>query len=449
MTSDQTTRTARSGDTAERTEATSIGSRRVVGAVVRAAAFWRAVRGVARAGAAWAGRTIRPAGLLALAAATAGMAGGLALGWVEWVVAGAAAAAMLLLSVPFLFGARAYEVALALAHARIVAGQSARVHVRVRNRGHRVVLPGRIDVPVGEGLVEFDVPLLRAGRDTVRTVELPPQARGVVVVGPAVTVRSDPIGLVRRERSFEQLHELYVHPRTVVLPGIGTGLIRDLDGAPTRRLVDADISFHAIREYAPGDARRQIHWKSTAKTGRLMVRQFEESLRSRTVVVLGCAEGEHASDDEFELAVGAAASLAVHAVRDARDLDVVVGADIPRVVRNRLRAIRHLPTNAPRPLLDAFCEVQRLANTMPVEEVCRLTAEADAHVSVAVIVVGSQVGLTRLRQAALAFPVDAVVLAVVCDQRAHPRTQVFGDLTVHTIGVLEDLSGLLLRGASS
>ena len=44
---------------------------------------------------------------------------------------------------------------------------------------------------------------------------------------------------------------------------------------------------------------------------------------------------------------------------------------------------------------------------------------------------------------------DAAVIAVVCDERAHPRTQVAGALTVVTIGTLDDLAGLLLRGVTS
>lgn len=448
MTSGET-RITRAAGVDERTEVTSARSRRMVGVVVRAAALWRSARRGTRAALQWAARTIRPAGVLALAAATVGTVAGLVFGWMEWIVAGAVAGVLLLMSVPFLFGTRSYDVALALGHRRIVAGEGVSARVIVRNGGPRIVLPGRIDVPVGDGLVEFDVPMLRAGRETVRIVDLPPQPRGIVTVGPATTVRSDPIGLLRRERSFAEVFDLYVHPRTAVLPSTGAGIVRDLDGTPTRRLVDADMSFHAIREYAPGDARRRIHWKSTAKTGQLMVRQYEESRRSRMAVVLGLAEPEHASDDEFELAVSCAASLALRAVHDARDLDIVVGADIPRVVRSRLRAIRHLPSGAPRLLLDAFSGVERLTNTMPIEEVCRLTAEATARLSIAVVVVGSRVGLTRLRQAALCFPDDTVVIAVICDESAHPRTQVFGGLAVFTVGVLDDLAGLLLRGVSS
>ena len=135
------------------------------------------------------------------------------------------------------------------------------------------------------------MPLLRPGHTVAQPLEIPALRRGIVTVGPATTVRSDPIGLLRREHAFEDVHELYVHPRTTALPSTSAGLIRDLEGNPTRRLVDADMSFHAIREYAPGDSRRQIHWKSTAKTGQLMVRQYEESRRSRMAVVLARRRG--------------------------------------------------------------------------------------------------------------------------------------------------------------
>lgn len=435
--------------TGERTEVTSARGRAFVGAAVRASRAWRATRAATASTVAWAYRTIRPAGALALLTATLGLGAGLLFGWVEALTAGIAAVVLLALSVPFLFQARTYEVDLTLGRERIVAGQGALARVEVRNSGRRSALPGRIDVPVGAGLVEFGVPLLRPGALSQHLLELPPQPRGIVRIGPATTVRSDPIGLMRREHSFDDAHELYVHPRTVPLPSTSAGLVRDLDGSPTKRLVDADMSFHAIREYAPGDSRRQVHWKSTAKTGRLMVRQYEESRRSRMAVVLGLAGQEFGSDNEFELAVSAASSLSVRAVNDARDLDIVVGAEIPRVVRGRLRAIRHIPSGSPRAVLDGFSGVDRLSNTMAFSDVCRLAAEANERLSIAILVTGSHVGVAKLRTAALAFPADATIIAIVCDEKAHPRTQVIGALTVITVGTLDDLAGLLLRGSGS
>ncbi|MBD8024614.1 DUF58 domain-containing protein [Microbacterium gallinarum] len=455
LTESRLTRTSVSTGSSGRTTvtATSVASdgrsRALVGVVVWFVGAWTALtRGIAAA-AGWAARTIRPAGVLVVLAATAGLALGIVFGWVEWMVAGAAALVLVAASVPFLFGARSYDVDLSLTHERVVAGDGVTGEIVVRNDGHRIALPGRLDIPVGAGLVEFGVPLLRPGHTVSQPLDIPGLRRGIVTVGPATTVRSDPIGLLRREHAFEDVHDVYVHPRTTSLPSTSAGLIRDLEGSPTRRLVDSDMSFHAIREYAPGDSRRQIHWKSTAKTGRLMVRQYEESRRSRMAVVLGVAEHEYADPDEFELAVSCAASLGLRAVRDARDVEIVTGSEIPRVVRGRLRAIRHIPAGSPRPMLDGFSGVSTLESTMPIADVCRLTAESGDRLSIAFVVVGSRITLTRLQQAALAFSADTSVVAVICDERAHPRMQPLSALTVLTVGTLDDLSGLLLRGATA
>ncbi|WP_019181742.1 DUF58 domain-containing protein [Microbacterium yannicii] len=454
LTESRITRTGQPTGVTGRTHATatSVTSARS-GALVRAAVWWtdawRATGSGIAAAAEWASRTVRPAGALVAVAATAGLVLGIAFGWVEWMVAGAASVLLLLASVPFLFGARSYDVGLSLAHERVVAGDGVTGEIVVRNEGRRIALPGRIDIPVGQGLVEFGVPLLRPGHTVAQPLEIPGLRRGVVTVGPATTVRSDPVGLLRREHAFDDVHEVFVHPRTTLLPSTSAGLIRDLEGSPTRRLVDADMSFHAIREYVPGDSRRQIHWRSTAKTGRLMVRQYEESRRSRMAVVLAIAEAEYADADEFELAVSCAASLGLRAVHDARDVAIVTGSEIPRVVRGRLRAVRNVPAVAPRPMLDGFSELDLLESTMAVGEVCRLTGESGDRLSIAFVVVGSRVPLTRLQQAAVSFPAGTAVVGVICDERAHPRMQPLSGLTVLTVGTLEDLSGLLLRGATS
>ncbi|MET0297931.1 MAG: DUF58 domain-containing protein [Microbacterium sp.] len=429
--------------------ATSVASGRMVGVVVGVARAWRAVVAATAVAATWTARTVRPAGALVVLAATVGLTLGVVFGWVEWMVAGAAALLLLLVSIPFLFGARSYDVDLSLAHERIVAGDDVAGEVVVRNHGRRLALPGRIDIPVGSGLVEFGVPLLRPGHTVSQPLEIPGLRRGIIDVGPATTVRSDPVGLLRREHAFADIHEVFVHPRTVTLPSTSAGLIRDLEGSATRRLVDSDMSFHAIRPYVSGDSRRHIHWKSTAKTGRLMVRQYEESRRSRMAIVMGVGEAEYLDDDEFELAVSCAASLGLRAVHDARDVTIVTGVEIPRVMRGRLRTIRHLPAVAPRPLLDGFSGVTRFENTMQIPDVCRLTAETGEQLSIAFIVVGSTVPLVRLQQAALAFAADTAVIAVVCDERAHPRMQALSGITVMTVGTLDDLSGLLVRGAST
>jgi hypothetical protein len=100
-------------------------------------------------------------------------------------------------------------------------------------------------------------------------------------------------------------------------------------------------------------------------------------------------------------------------------------------------------------MLDGFSQVELLESTMPVAEVCRLTAESGERLSIAFVVVGSGVTLTQLQQSALAFAADTTVVGVRCDERAHPRMQALSGITVLTVGTLDDLSGLLLRGATS
>ncbi|WP_084516015.1 DUF58 domain-containing protein [Microbacterium luticocti] len=443
------TLTAPDGSTTVRTRVADRRRGWLVASVIAVLAAARRARSAGEVAARWLGETVNPAGWLVLALGTVGVALGWAFGWVEVLVAGFASLVLLAMSAPFLFGARGYDVSVHLAHERVVAGDPLHGEIVIRNVGTRTALPGRIDLPVGDGLVELGVPLLRPGHQAARPVSIPPLPRGVVTVGPPTAVRTDPVGLLRREHEWDERHEIYVHPRTAAVPATSAGLIRDLEGRSSRRLVDADMSFHAIREYVPGDARRQIHWKSTAKTGRLMVRQFEETRRSRLAVVLSLAESEYAGTDEFELAVSVAASLGVQAVRDGRDIDVVTGAEIPRVVRGRMRSIEVLQAGTPRGLLDGFSRLDAHESTMPLAEVCRLAVEASDMLSLAFLVCGSQTTPLQLRQAALAFSAATAVVAVVCDQAAPPRTRPLGELTVMTVGVLDDLPALLLRGAQS
>ena len=139
------TRTSANTLTGERTEVTSGRGRALVGAAVRASRAWTATRAALITAFRWCGRTIRPAGALALAAATVGLVLGLAFGWVEAIVAGVAAIVLLALSVPFLFQSRTYDVHLALGHERIVAGHGVRATVTTVSYTH-LTLPTNREV---------------------------------------------------------------------------------------------------------------------------------------------------------------------------------------------------------------------------------------------------------------------------------------------------------------
>ncbi|KQR47321.1 hypothetical protein ASF82_04650 [Frigoribacterium sp. Leaf164] len=414
--------------------------------VVRVA---RGVRRVTSRGVTVVSGVVTPVGWAMLVAAPVGLAAGLVLGWQELLVIGWAAVVMLLVAAVYLIGRNAFTVELHLPHERVAVGDDASGSVTVQNPTRRRLLGVSVEVPVGVGLAELGLPGLRAGESLTETFSVPTTRRGVVRVGPVRTVRGDAVGLVRRELEWTGVTELFVHPRTIGIASSSTGLIRDLEGNPTRDLSPSDISFHALREYQPGDERRNIHWRSTAKTGTYMVRQFEESRRSHVVIALSVARDDFAGDDEFELAVSVTGSLGVRAIRDAREVSVVVGERTPEFAKRKVLAVRELSTLTRNRLLDDLAVVERDESALRIDDVARVSSTQVPGVSVAFLVVGSSTTLTAMRAAALQFPLGVEAVAVVCDPESVPGMVRVADLTVLTVGYLDDLALSLARAAAT
>jgi hypothetical protein len=440
--------------TGTRTRAATVTRRTVTRtSVVSDSVFWgrRTVRGVSKVSrvvGGWLRETVSAAGWLLLGTLVGGLALGLAFGWVEAWATAAIAAALLLMSVPFLLGSHDYRIHLELERDRVVAGSEVSGHLDIANRSKRVSLPGLVDIPVGDGLVEAHVPLLLAGGEHREQLTIAANKRGVIDVGPMTISRGDPVGILRRELNWPGVQRIYVHPVTVRIPSTSAGLVRDLEGMPTSDIVDADLNFHAIRDYVPGDSQRHIHWRSTAKTGKLMVRQYEESRRSRIALLLGLNEiDEYENEDEFEMAVSAAASLGAQGIRDGRDVLVTASAEIPEFSRTAVQSIQTIPTLTAKGMLDAMSAVESSERAMRIEDVATLTVSSFPELSVAFIVTGSTLPLTRLRAAAIAFSTQVKTVAVRCEPGAEPSFRTTRELSVMTIGALHDLQHMMARGA--
>lgn len=391
---------------------------------------------------------VTPAGWMVALWAVFGLLVGLVWGWSEFLIGAALAIVLLVAAVPFLLGRAPYRVEFTLESDAVVVGNDAQGEIVVNNAGTRIALPGRVDVPVGDGLIDFHVPLLRRGHEHREAIVIPARRRGVVQVGPATTTRTDLLRLLRREFRWDDVRTLYIHPVTIAVPSTSMGVVRDLEGRSTRTVTSEDISFHAVREYTRGDARRHVHWKSTAKTGRLMVRQFEETRRSTLALVLDLDATSYGSEAEFEMAVSAVGSLGVRAVRDGRDVQVIVSGEVPEFARASLRSLRRLRVTTSRALLDELAGVDVATSVVPLATLTRMVDDATTDTSLAVLVTGSAVSVNQMRAAALAFPVDVAVAAVVCNPESEPSIRALSSMRVLTLGVLGDLRDLLSRGAS-
>jgi uncharacterized protein (DUF58 family) len=285
---------------------------------------------------------------------------------------------------------------------------------------------------VGQVVAEFTVPSLASGAEHDDLFAIPTARRAVIVVGPVRSVRGDPFGLARRSVRWTRPVELFVHPLLVSLAGASAGLLRDLEGQASRDLSDSDLSFHALRDYVAGDDRRYIHWRTTARRGSLMVKQFEDTRRTQTAVALSTDLRDYADDDEFEMAVSVVASIGVQTIREERQLAVLAGPGMLRV-------------ETP-PLLLDDCSGLALASTGAGAALLgrRVVREAP-EASVAVLVTGSVPTQSELRLGARHVPTGTRTVLVRCELGADDAERSHGTLSVATLGTLDDLPRLLRR----
>ena len=275
-----------------------------------------------------AGRGGRLAGLTTrgrsfLAAGLAAVVCGMLFDYKVLLRVGALLAVLPLVSVMVLARTR-YRVSCrrALEPARVGVGQEARVHLRLENVSR---------LPSGTLLVEDRVPYVLGSRPRFVLNKVEPNGRRRVVyrvrsdvrgrylLGPLALRLADPFGLVELSRSFSAQHALTVTP-----------LVHDLPNAPVGQAWSGRGEGHATsvsaageddigtREYRHGDDLRRVHWRSTARTGELMVRREEQVWQSRATILLDSRAAAHRGDgpaSSFEWAVSAAASIALHLAR--------------------------------------------------------------------------------------------------------------------------------------
>ncbi|MEO3884292.1 DUF58 domain-containing protein [Nonomuraea sp. B5E05] len=210
--------------------------------------------------------------------------------------------------------------------AKVTRGEPAVAILHVRNTG-RWRHAGLVARDTCRGTtVAVEVPAL--ARDTARTVSyrLPTRRRGETPVGPLRLDRTDPFGLARRSVAYGRPDLLLVRPRTVPLRPPHSGRRRHLDGLASRSAPNGTVGFNGLRDYVVGDDLRHVHWRSTARTGVLMVKELTDVTLPSTVTVLDTRHSAYEGDDEFELAVDIAASVACAVTRDRFPVRLLTGA---------------------------------------------------------------------------------------------------------------------------
>ncbi|PRY30093.1 DUF58 domain-containing protein [Pseudosporangium ferrugineum] len=249
--------------------------------------------------------------------------------------------AILLAALPLLaaayVGRSRYKLACtrSLEPGRAPVGSSARVVLRLQNLSR---------LPTGTLLLEDRLPyalgsrprvvLERLGAHMASSVAYTVRAdvRGRYPVGPLVIRLTDPFGLCELTRSFPSVDRLTVIPQVVPLPSVRlAGEYAGTGDSRARSVAVHGEDDAATREYRRGDDLRRVHWRSTARTGELMVRREEQPWESRATVVLDTRQHAYRGEGptaSFEWAVSATASIAVHLRQAGYKLRLVTGTGV-------------------------------------------------------------------------------------------------------------------------
>lgn len=388
------------------------------------------VRGVVRA--------LRPvlspitgSGWVVLGVAVVAIALSVVFGWQEFSYLGAVLLAALVVSIMFLFGRASYGVLIELNPHRVVVGDRAMGRMLVTNVGSRGLVPTRMELPVGQGLAEFQLPAMKPKAEHEELFAVPTHRRAVIIAGPAESVRGDQLGLLRRSIRWTDPVDLFVHPLTVRLAPSAAGLVKDLEGQVSKKITSSDIAFHALRPYVPGDDRRYVHWRTSARVGQLMVRQFQETRRSQLTMIHSTMSALYASDDEFELAMSVTASIAAQVIRDGTQMNVVSESGVWK-------------SHSVTALLDSSCRIEPVGRVFDnVRAFARELTKRLPSPSVVMIIGGSLTTTVEFRSIETLFGKDTSIVAFRVELGAHPKIASVAGLTMITVGELSDLSALV------
>ncbi len=148
------------------------------------------------------------------------------------------------------------------------------------------------------------------------SLSTPCNVRGRYVLGPTTITAGDPFGIFQRQAVFPSSATVLVYPATIDLPGFRP-LEGELPGSGQRRerVPYSTPMVTGIRDYQPGDPYNRIHWPNSARTGRLLVKEFEQDPVSDVWLVLDLDRNTHLGSgpgSTEEDAVTIVASLAKH-----------------------------------------------------------------------------------------------------------------------------------------
>jgi len=273
------------------------------------------------------------------------------------------------------------------------------------------------------------------GRTTVR-LTLEPRRRGRIDLAGLTLARPDPLGMVRSLRRFVLPARVIALPRRYRLPALVLPGARKFQqgGVSLATSVGDSEEFVSLRDYRPGDPLQRIHWKSFARSGKPIVKEYQDEFFERHALVFDTGRGA-GEDAVFEDAVALAASFVYTIDTQECLLDLLfVAGEVHQYTagRGQLQADHMLEilagvTPAPRAAFDALASAV-LAQRARLSSCILVFVEWDA-------------ARAELLQTLRGCGMQVRAL-LVCAEEANPRDLPSGVLALHPGRIEEGLTRL-------
>jgi uncharacterized protein (DUF58 family) len=152
--------------------------------------------------------------------------------------------------------------------------------------------------------------------------------RGLWRLGPVAIISQDALGFFRMTRSVKCFSEVLVYPaifKIFSFPPLASGSVSWM-GVETAKISGDSHEFFGIREYQKGDRISRIHWPSTARRNKLIVKQFERNAVQEATIVMDLKKGHDIGvgrETTLEYSVKIAGSIAKYLLNEGAFVQMI------------------------------------------------------------------------------------------------------------------------------
>jgi uncharacterized protein (DUF58 family) len=231
---------------------------------------------------------------------------------------------------------------------RVFPGEKIELRVRLTNRKLLPLPWVQVDNEIAEQLVPAEAPSLPESKPGFRLLShagavlwytgiswrshLHCRKRGYYKMGPTKVLSGDIFGLYPRSATQQNTDEVIVYPKLFPIAQLGLPSLYPLgETKAERRIFEDQTRTIGVRDYSPHDSLRHIHWKASARHQHLQVKVFEPTTTLKVALFLAVDsfQGDGVSEDDFELGISTAASVANYIVQQRSQVGLFVNSRLP------------------------------------------------------------------------------------------------------------------------